>query len=243
MNRTVKILVVNDDSIQSEGIRRLAQAATQLGEVWVVAPDHQCSAMSQKITIFEDIPVRAYPFPVKVNGAWSVGGTPADCVKAAVNFLLPVKPDYVFSGINHGFNAGYDVAYSGTIGAAMEGLMKGIPSIAFSNDFTGGFEVADQYLLPIMRELMAAKIAKNELWNVNFPGCRLHELKGILRDRKVAPMQLYIDRYEEKQEADGSLSLRNRSVPVGSDEAPEGTDVAAILNAYISIGTLRCTVL
>ena len=117
------ILIVNDDGIHSEGIIRLAEAASRFGRVWVAAPDEQCSGMSQKISIFDPILVRPYEFPVPVEAAWSIGGTPADCVKVAVGFLLEEAPDLVLSGINNGYNAGFDNAYSGTIGAAAEALM------------------------------------------------------------------------------------------------------------------------
>ena len=124
------ILIVNDDGIHSEGIVRLAQAASRFGRVWVAAPDEQCSGMSQKISIFDPILVRPYDFPAPVEAAWSIGGTPADCVKVAVGYLLDGAPDLVLSGINNGYNAGFDNAYSGTIGAAAEALSRTLSSPA-----------------------------------------------------------------------------------------------------------------
>ena len=120
MKDKLNILIANDDGIDSPGIVRLAEAAAKFGSVWVAAPSSQCSGMSQKLTIFGEFPVSRPAFPVSVMDAWSIGGTPADCVKLAVNFLMPVKPDVVFSGINFGYNTGFDIAYSGTVGAAME---------------------------------------------------------------------------------------------------------------------------
>ena len=108
----MRILVVNDDGIKAEGIRRLAACAKKFGEVWVVAPARQCSAMSQRITVRENLEVRKADFPVMGVKAYSVDGTPADCVKVALNHLLPEKPDTVFSGINEGYNEGYDILYS-----------------------------------------------------------------------------------------------------------------------------------
>ncbi len=242
MNRP-NILLVNDDGIDAEGIRVLAEQAANFGDVWVVAPATQCSAMSQRITIFEPLRIRKESFPVEVKGAWSVGGTPADCVKAAVNRLLPVEPDYLFSGINHGYNAGFDVAYSGTIGAAKEGLMKGIPSFAFSNDYRADFALAERELETILAELLMNPIERNALWNVNFPGCGLKGFRGILRERRLAEMQLYLDRYGFEEQPDGSLWMVNRSIPVPEDLAPEGTDIRAVLNGYISIGKVFCNVL
>ena len=153
----MKILVVNDDSIHAPGIALLAKAAMELGEVTVVAPAHQCSAMSQKITIRGDMRVdQAADFPVPVKAAYMVDGTPADCVKIAMQYLLVERPDYVFSGINDGYNAGFDIAYSGTIGAALESVMNGIPAIAFSaREFCdpGAMEV---YLPRVLQELLQA---------------------------------------------------------------------------------------
>ena len=240
------ILVVNDDGIRSEGIRRLAEAAVRFGRVWVVAPERQCSGMSQKISIFDPIPVTPYAFPAPVEGAWSIGGTPADCVKAAVNFLLDEKPDVVFSGINNGFNTGFDTAYSGTVGAAMEALMKGIPAIAFSRPYEAvetDFETVDAYLLPLMEELLASPLPPNEMWNVNFPGVPLNECRGVLYDRSVAPLQLYRDHYRRTEAGDGAFTLQNISTPAAASDAPEGSDVHAVLSGFVSVGRLRCPVL
>ena len=129
----MKILIVNDDSISAPGIAMLAKTAAQVGEVWVVAPAQECSAMSQKLTLRELLTVeKVEEFPVKVAGAYKVGGTPVDCVKVALTYILKEMPDVVLSGINNGYNAGYDISYSGTLGAAFEAARNGIPAIAFS---------------------------------------------------------------------------------------------------------------
>ena len=129
----MKILIVNDDSISAPGIAVLAKAAAQIGEVTVVAPAEQCSALSQKLTLRETLSVeRVKDFPVDVKAAWKVGGTPVDCVKVALDYILKEKPDLVLSGINNGYNVGFDIAYSGTLGAAFEAVRNGIPAMAFS---------------------------------------------------------------------------------------------------------------
>ena len=143
MDKKLKILLVNDDGISSPGIVHLAEMAMQLGEVWVAAPSSQCSAMSQKLTIFQPLDVEEYDFPLPVAGAYSIGGTPADCVKTALKAVLPVRPDVVFSGINIGYNAGFDIAYSGTVAAAIEAVLNGIPAIAFSAQHDGSYDVTD----------------------------------------------------------------------------------------------------
>lgn len=124
-------LIVNDDGIRAEGLRVLAAAAARFGEVYVAAPARQCSAMSQRISIYEPLIIRRASFPPSAVCAWSVEGTPADCVKAALRELLPVWPDYILSGVNYGYNTGYDIAYSGTIGAAMEGICSTLSAYLF----------------------------------------------------------------------------------------------------------------
>lgn len=237
----MRILVVNDDGITSEGIIRLVSLAAKLGEVWVVAPDAQCSAMSQKITIRGDIKVKQADFPVAAVNAYSVGGTPADCVKVALNYLMPGRPDIVFSGINYGYNCGYDILYSGTVGAALEALRAGIPAIAFSKEMNDVYDVVEEHILSITKELLDNMPATNEIWNVNFPGCTLDELEGIIWDAKIAPMEFYADHYEREDNPDGSFSLTLTGDPITT--APEGTDIRYVIDRYISIGKIKSNII
>ena len=241
----MKILVVNDDSIHAPGIALLAKAAMELGEVTVVAPANQCSAMSQRITIRGDMRVdKVEDFPVPVKAAYKVDGTPADCVKIAMQYLLEEKPDYVFSGINDGYNAGFDIAYSGTLGAAFEAVMNGVPAMAFSNTMHSPLDIAETYLVDIIRELMVAGQGRGEVWNVNFPAVAPDQLKGILRDRTVAPIQFYSENYRETKLPDGAVALTGQGSPLTEqDETPAGTDVEAVLKGYISIGKVKCAVM
>ena len=241
----MKILVVNDDSIHAPGIALLAKAAMGLGEVTVVAPAHQCSAMSQKITIRGDMRVdQVADFPVPVKAAYMVDGTPADCVKIAMQYLLEERPDYVFSGINDGYNAGFDIAYSGTLGAAFEAVMKGVPAMAFSSTMNAPLHIAEKYLVSIMRELMEAGQGRGEVWNVNFPAVAPEKLKGILRERTVAPFQFYSEDYRKTILPDGAVALTGQGSPLTEGDAvPAGTDVEAVMKGYISIGKVKCTVM
>jgi 5'-nucleotidase len=177
----VRLLVSNDDGILAHGIECLVSAAEPLGEVWVVAPDREQSAMSHSLTLHH--PVR----PVKRGERrWQIDGTPTDCVMIGIEALLPEKPDFVLSGINHGQNMGEDVLYSGTVAAAMEGLALGIPSIAIS--FAGGDLRADlsqlrqqvSVLTPLLRHLTALRpFPINTLLNVNLPPLPTDEIRGV----------------------------------------------------------------
>lgn len=236
-----KILVVNDDGIRAEGIRRLATAAACLGEAVVVAPKNQCSAMSQRVSVFQPVEIKRVEFPVAGVTAFQVDGTPADCVKVALGGLLEEKPDFVFSGINEGYNAGTDILYSGTVGAAMEGLIHGIPSIAFSGERDGGYAVSNRWLLPLARELMEKDPGAGRIWNVNFPGGSPEQIKGVRWDVTPSRQPFYCDAYERGEEKDGCFYLTPVFTP--NKGAEPDSDIQAVLERFIAVGTVRNTVL
>lgn len=236
----MKILVVNDDSINAPGIALLAKAAMEFGETWVVAPAEQCSALSQKLTLRESMTLeKVEDFPVPVQAAYKLGGIPVDCVKVALEHILEEKPDYVFSGINNGYNAGFDIAYSGTLGAAFEAVRNGIPAAAFSIASDTHLPAAEPYLLAVMRELLEGKLERGEAWNVNFPTVHTTGVKGILRDRTVAPTSMFREAYLETRQPDGTLLLTCKGIHTPDDQLPEGTDAKAVRQGYISIGRVK----
>lgn len=177
----MKFLASNDDGILAHGLECLVAAAEPLGEVTVVAPDREQSATSHSLTLHH--PLR----PVKRGDRrWQVDGTPTDCVMLALEALMPEKPDWVLSGINHGQNMGEDVLYSGTVAAAMEGLSLGIPAIAVS--FAGGDLRADVTRLrdqvPTLTRVLQHIVAlpsfpANTLLNINLPPVSGGAVKGI----------------------------------------------------------------
>lgn len=242
MMKKLKILIANDDGIRSEGIARLAKAASAFGDVWVAAPEHQCSGMSMRVTIggMPDMAVYRYDFPVRVQAAWSIDGTPADCVKMALHSLLGFRPDVVLSGINDGLNAGYDVCYSGTVGAATEAALSGIHTIAFSMGGDEALDVTERNLHAILEELLAAPLNPGELWNVNFPPCPAAECKGVLRGRFPEKHSFYENYYTCLREENGVQYLTPVPKVLTREETQEGSDIHAVLNGYISIGKVRC---
>ena len=180
-----KILITNDDGIQPDGIIRLARAAKKYGKVWVVAPDGQRSAMSHRITLHETIEFFPVDFPVEGVHAYASTGTPADCVRFGILNIAKEKPDYVFSGINYGYNSGTDIQYSATVGSALEAACAGVHAVAFSEGASECHEVTDAYLERMMEELMEQPLAYNQIWNVNFPQCELEKLRGIYMTGKL----------------------------------------------------------
>lgn len=177
----MRLLLSNDDGILAHGLACLIKAAEPLGEVTVVAPDREQSATSHSLTLHH--PVRPI---ARGTNRFQVDGTPTDCVMLAVEALMPEKPDFVLSGINHGQNMGEDVLYSGTVAAAMEGLSLGIPSIAISfagGDLRADVSMLDQQIEPLtnlLRHLTSLPaFPENTLLNINLPPLPGHEIKGI----------------------------------------------------------------
>ena len=171
------VLVSNDDGVHAEGLRVLAEVCRGIADVTVVAPDREQSGASHSLTLARPLrPVQ------RSDGTYQVDGTPTDCVLLALNTLLDTRPDFVFSGINHGPNMGEDVLYSGTVAAAMEGLAAGIPSVAFS--FAGGHQELIETQRPWI-ERLTRDIAKVDefpeetLLNINLPPVPGDEIEGI----------------------------------------------------------------
>ena len=173
-----RILVSNDDGYHAPGIEALYEAVKDLGDVVVMAPEQNCSGASNSLTLGRPVGVRQ-----SSNGFYSVSGTPTDCVHLAATGFFDVKPDIVISGINNGQNMGDDTLYSGTVAAAMEGLMLGVPSIAFSQVERGWAHIEDA--AQVARAIVQLVLAKNLhglrqafLWNVNIPNLPFSQLQG-----------------------------------------------------------------
>lgn len=233
-----RILITNDDGIDADGIKRLAETAMEYGEVWVVAPHDQRSAASHSITLRHSMSVVPYKFPVEGVKAFSCTGTPADCIRVGSLSVMDERPDVVMAGINYGYNVATDIQYSATVGAAFEGEFQGYLSMAFSENMGECHEVTDRYLKEIMTELLEKEYVPGQVWNVNFPGCRLEELKGVLRDRKVSRKAFFTDRYKKlKNLPDGGSEYIIDGIY--SPEMEEGTDYGAILDNYVSIGIVN----
>jgi 5'-nucleotidase len=170
MQKRPFLLITNDDGIHAPGIRHLWEAVHEFADVAIVAPQTEKSGSGLSITFTRPLVIQEFPW-TQATPAWSINGTPADCVKMAIGVLLKKEPDMVISGINRGSNSGRTVLYSGTIGGVIEGVLKNIPGIAFSfSDMDPPpVEVTKQYIFPIIRHILDNPLPKGSLLNVNFP--------------------------------------------------------------------------
>ncbi|HET8885892.1 MAG TPA: 5'/3'-nucleotidase SurE [Salinimicrobium sp.] len=228
------ILVTNDDGITAPGIRALIEVMGEIGEVVVVAPDSPQSAMGHAITINNTL----FCDPVKLKDTenhleFSCSGTPADCVKMATHEILDRKPDICVSGINHGSNSSINVIYSGTMSAAVEAGIEGIPSIGFSlldYSLTADFEPTKKFVKKITQNVLKNGLPKGVVLNVNFP--MIPEIKGI-KICKQAKAQ-WVESFDKRTNPQG----RNYYWLAGefiSEDTDEDTDEWALANGYASV--------
>lgn len=230
----MKILVCNDDGIQAEGIISLALSLYKLGEILVVAPDMERSATGHAITMHQPLRIRKVPFPKLDIESYSVNGTPADCIKIGVDVILKEKPALIVSGINRGANLGTDVLYSGTVSAAIEGSIIGVPSVAislasFTNlDYTYAGEVAFQ----IGRWLLNHNPQRNTLLNINVPNVSKEQIKGF-RATKLGIMK-YSETYIKREDPRGGTYYWLAGEVI-NDRLDDNTDIAAVRDQYVSI--------
>ena len=227
------ILVSNDDGIRAAGIRALEAALAPLGELWVVAPDREQSAASHSLSLHR--PLRVEP----VDGRhFAVDGTPTDAVNLAINGIMKQKPDLVVSGINHGGNLGDDVTYSGTVSAAMEGTLLGIPSIAISlvSRENPDFGPAAAFAARLARVVSERGMPRDTLLNVNVPALPAAELRGYRVTRQGK--RRYGDALVEHLDPRGRKYYWIGGEDLGFVPS-EGTDCTAVAGGYVSITPLH----
>ncbi len=229
------ILVTNDDGITAPGIRALIEVMKTIGDVVVVAPDSPQSGMGHAITINSTLHIHKINIDDDIQREYSCSGTPADCVKIAVNEILGRKPDLCVSGINHGSNSSINVIYSGTMSAAIEAGIEGIPAIGFSNlnhSWKANFEASKKYAKSIAENVLKHGLEKGIVLNVNIPNLDEDDIKGVKICRQA--------RANWKEEFD------KRQTPQGKDyywlsgifenyDTGEDTDEWALENGYVSI--------
>ncbi|MBN1882971.1 MAG: 5'/3'-nucleotidase SurE [Deltaproteobacteria bacterium] len=229
----MNILISNDDGIDALGISTLAAWIGRDNHVFVVAPDRERSAASHSLTL-------KHPLKVKNLGddRYSVDGTPADCINLAVNTIMPVRPDLVLSGINHGANMGDDISYSGTVSAAKEGMLLGIPSLAFSLEMkhSHDFEPAARFAAKLVRFIQDNPVPPDTLLNINVPD-RLVDNEVPYRITRQG-QRIYDDTDIKKATARGGnyYTIRAHEIQFNTDIE---SDFYAVTNGYISITPLH----
>lgn len=229
------ILVCNDDGITAPGIAALVEVMKTLGDVVVVAPDKAQSGMGHAITINSTLRIHK----VKIYGVkaeYSCTGTPVDCVKIAVNKILPRKPDLCVSGINHGSNMSINVIYSGTMSAAVEGAIESIPSIGFSlcdYSIDADFTASKKIVKTIAENVLKKGLPKDVCLNVNIPKAKFEEIKGIKVCRQARAN--WIEELDERHDPSGKPYFWLTGKFDNFDAGKKDTDVWALENNYVSV--------
>ena len=233
-DRKPLILVTNDDGITAPGIRKLVEFMNEIGEVVVVAPDSPQSGKGHAITINSTLMVEE----IRMEGVqrdFACSGTPVDCVKLALDKVLPHRPDLVVSGINHGANSSINVIYSGTMSAAVEAGVEGIPAIGFSLldfSFEADFDQAKGFIQKIVLKTLKNPMPKGIVLNVNIPKLKKEEIKGIKICRQAQAK--WEENFDERVNPQGKKYYWLTGYFNNMDEG-EDADETALMNGYISI--------
>jgi 5'-nucleotidase len=234
MDKRPLILVTNDDGFTAPGIKHLVEIAEKYGEVWVVAPDKPQSGMGHAITV--NAPLRAYKTHYfGDHKTYICSGTPVDCIKIGMYKLKGRVPDLIVSGINHGSNVATNVLYSGTMSAAVEGAIEGVPSIGFSlcdHDWYADFEPAKPYIDKIIRKALVEKMPKGICLNVNIPKLPSEFIKGIKICRQARAF--WDDTFDER------LDPLNKKYywltgSFGNHDRGEEADMTMLEEGYVTI--------
>ncbi len=229
------ILVTNDDGISAPGIRTLIAVMSEIGEVIVVAPDKPQSAMGHAITINSTLYLNRLSAANAEIVEYTCSGTPVDCVKLAVNEILKRKPDLCVSGINHGSNSSINVIYSGTMSAAVEAGIEGIPAIGFSlldYDWNADFEPIRTFVKKIALQTLENGLPVGTVLNVNFPKLPENEIKGIKICRQAKA--LWMEKFDKRKTPQGKDYYWLTGEFVNEDKG-EDTDEWALGKGYVSI--------
>ena len=234
MDKQKFILITNDDGITAKGLASLIEAAKGLGEIMVVAPDKPQSGMGHAITVNHPIRFSESKYFKNIK-AYTTSGTPVDCVKLGIYKLGGRKPDLVISGINHGSNCSTNVLYSGTMSAAVEGALEGIPSIGFSlldHSADADFEASIQVAQKLITEALENGIPEGICLNVNIPKLKYEDIKGVKVCRQAKAF--WDDTFDERKDPLGHkyywLAGEFKNYDGGTD-----TDIWALENGYVSV--------
>ncbi|MCK0123690.1 5'/3'-nucleotidase SurE [Gelidibacter sp. F2691] len=234
MKKKPLILVTNDDGITAPGMRTLIEVMKTIGEVVVVAPDSPQSAMGHAITINSTLHVEKVQIDTE-DQEYSCSGTPADCVKLAVKQIIGRRPDICVSGINHGSNSSINVIYSGTMSAALEAGIEGIPAIGFSlcdYNWNANFEACKPYVKTIVENVLEHSLPEGVVLNVNIPNLPQKDIKGIKICRQAKAN--WEEEFDKRKNPQGRDYYWLTGKFVNLDKG-EDTDEWALENGYVSV--------
>lgn len=235
MNKKPLILVTNDDGITAPGIRTLVEVMETIGHVLVVAPDSPQSGMGHAITVNNTLYLNKISKENSKTEEYSCSGTPVDCVKMAVHEILKRKPDLCVSGINHGSNSSINVIYSGTMSAAVEAGIEGIPAVGFSlSDFSwnANFESLKPFVKKIAEQVLKNGLPEGTVLNVNFPKPQLGTVKGMKICRQAHAM--WEEKFDKRQTPYGRDYYWLTGEFINKDKG-EDTDEWALSNGFASV--------
>tara|TARA_B110000014_G_scaffold255374_1_gene237129 strand:+ start:989 stop:1756 length:768 start_codon:yes stop_codon:yes gene_type:complete len=236
-NKKPRILLTNDDGIYSKGIYALWEAMNEIGEVTVLAPNTEKSAVGHAVTISDPLRIEPYSRHENFKG-YAVNGTPADCVKIAIGSFLDKVPNIIVSGINAGSNMGTNILYSGTVSAAAEGTMLGVPSIAFSlNTFnTDNYELSKEVAIKMTKSVLDHGLPNGTLLNVNIPKCEISECQGY----KITSQgdEYFLDDLQKREDPRGRIYYWMSGKIVNNDTSNE-QDGYAIANNWVSVTPIQ----
>ena len=234
-NKEKLILVTNDDGYDSKGFKSLIESVKPLGKVFAVAPTEAQSGMSHAITVKHPLRVKKHESLPNFE-MYSVNGTPVDCVKIALNQLLPRKPDLLVSGINHGSNSSTSILYSGTMGAALEGSINHVPSVGFSHisfDHKADFDASIIYAKLISEKVLQNGLPRNICLNVNFPDSKPEDIKGIKICRQT--LGYWREEFDKRLDPVGKEYYWLTGYFYNSEPEAQDTDEWALKNNYVSL--------
>ncbi|MBR5517200.1 MAG: 5'/3'-nucleotidase SurE [Firmicutes bacterium] len=235
----MNILISNDDGIDAIGIKKLVEALGQVADIYVVAPDTQRSASSHALSLRKEITVKEVEF-TGAKYALECNGTPADCVKLGLDLLKRqgIHMDAVYAGINLGANLGTDNMYSGTVSAAAEGMLEGIPAVAVSvcSHDAVHFEGACKLAVDILPFAMAAK-GKIGVISINTPDIPIERIKGV-KAARLGTVE-YDQWFEEVSRKDGTVTYKYTGEPLEKGNHEEDLDVRLIRNGYATISAIK----
>ncbi len=238
-NHRPLILITNDDSISAPGIMHLARCVSSMGDVVVVAPEHPHSGQSAAISVGAPLRIKERPCDEEGIRLFTVNGTPVDCVKLAIHTIVPRKPDFVFSGINHGSNSGVNVTYSGTMGSVLEGCIEGIPSVGFSllhHSMKADFTLSTAFVAAIAHDVIAHGLPAGVCLNVNIPAKVIPEGIKVCR----AARGYWTDEYQRYLDPQGVPFYWLQGHFVNQEPEATDTDEYWLSCRYVSVVPVKC---